>query len=249
VRVVASFLTALVAVGGLGYAAAQTVLAPQPPLELAEPAPRVPVAAPAAARAASGAAAAAPAAAVTQVDLAWVVDVATRTGIPAPAVRAYANAQLTEPASCEVGWTTLAGIGRVESEHGTIGGRTLGDDGRSSEPILGPALDGVGPVAAIRASSESSAWHGDRNWDHAIGPLQFIPSTWERWGTDGDGDGVADPHDLDDAARTATQYLCADGHDLQDGAGWSAALFSYNHAQSYVDLVHSFATQYAEATS
>ena len=55
-----------------------------------------------------------------------------------------------EPKGCKVGWTTLAGIGWVESQHGTIGGRTLGDDGHSSTPVLGPALDGK-KFAAMRA--------------------------------------------------------------------------------------------------
>lgn len=245
-RLVVGFLTALLAVGGIGYAATETVLAPRAPLEPAQPAAQLPAPVPAA-PAAAGTGESAPATVVTLVDPVWVADMSARTGIPGPALRAYANAQLGGPDGCAVGWTTLAGIGRVESEHGTLDGRTLGDDGRSSTPILGPALNGVGDVAAIRATTESSAWHGDRQWDHALGPLQFIPSTWERWGTDGDGDGVADPHDIDDAARAATHYLCADGHDLTDGKGWSAALFSYNHAQSYVALVHAFATRYAEA--
>ena len=181
------------------------------------------------------------------VDPAWVADIATRAGIPAPAVRAYATAQLREPRGCEVGWTTLAGIGWVESQHGTLDGRTLADDGRSSTPILGPALDGD-PYAAIRATPETSAWHGDPVWDHAVGPLQFIPSTWEQWGTDADGDGVADPNDIDDAAGAAVAYLCADGHDLTSGAGWADAVFGYNHDQSYVDSVYAAATAYASRT-
>ena len=241
-RLIATFATALVVVAGLGYALSQTVLAraplvvaqqpqyveaPRPDTRLA-PQPDAPVA-------------------PTQVDPAWVTTMAGRAGIPAAAVRAYANAQLAEPRGCKVGWTTLAGIGWVESQHGTIGGRTLGDDGRSSKPVLGPALDGK-DFAAIRATPESTAWHGDPTWDHAVGPLQFIPSTWETWGADGDADGVADPNDIDDAAFTAARYLCADGHDLTTGAGWADAVFGYNHTQSYVDAVYAAATAYAERT-
>ncbi|HEY0948951.1 lytic transglycosylase domain-containing protein, partial [Nocardioides sp.] len=183
-----------------------------------------------------------------RVDPRWVARTAARAGIPGPAVRAYANAQLAEPAGCDVGWTTLAGIGWVESHHGTIDGRTLGEDGHSSTPILGPALDGRGQVAAIPATPQSRAWHGDPAWDHAVGPLQFIPSTWAAWGADGDGDGTADPNDLDDAAYAAVRYLCADGHDLESGQGWADAVFSYNHAQSYVDAVYAAASAYAERT-
>jgi len=174
----------------------------------------------------------------------WIAQMSTRTGIPAPAMRAYAVAQLTSP--CKVGWTTLAGIGWVESAHGTIGERVLQPDGHSSSAILGPALDGRGRVAALRSTSVSRQWHGDPVWDHAVGPMQFLPTTWETWGVDGDGDGVADPNDLDDAALAAADYLCADGYDLSTGSGWSAAVLSYNHAASYVRSVHDAAVVYDE---
>lgn len=241
-RVIASFSTALLVVSGLGYLASQTVLArpelPATPSSAYVAAPR-----PDTRMARQPDAPAAP----TRVDPAWVATTAEQAGIPAPAVRAYADAQLSEPSGCEVGWTTLAGIGWVESQHGTIGGRTVGADGRSSTPILGPALDGR-RFAAVRATPETSTWHGDPRWDHAVGPLQFIPSTWETWGADGDGDGAADPNDLDDAAYAAVRYLCADGHDLTTGAGWADAVFSYNHAQSYVHAVYAAAKAYADRT-
>jgi membrane-bound lytic murein transglycosylase B len=242
-RLIATFATALVLVAGLGYALSQTVLGRQP-LVVSQQPQYVEAPAPETRLAEQPDAPSAP----TKVDPAWVGTMAERAGIPAPAVRAYANAQLSEPKGCKVGWTTLAGIGWVESQHGTIGGRTLGDDGHSSTPVLGPALNGKGDFAAIPASPESSAWHGDQRWDHAVGPLQFILSTWETWGADGDADGVADPNDLDDAAFTAARYLCADGHDLTTGAGWADAVFGYNHAQSYVDAVYAAASAYADRT-
>jgi len=186
---------------------------------------------------------------VPQVDTAWVRRTARRAGVPEPAVRAYARAMLMAPGSCEVGWTTLAGIGWVESQHGTLGGRTLDDDGRSSSTILGPALDGRGPVAAIPATSQSTALHGDPSWDHAVGQMQFIPSTWEQWGADGDGDGSADPNDIDDAAYAAARYLCAGGRDLASADGWSGGVFSYNHSAEYVADVHAAASEYAARTT
>jgi hypothetical protein len=185
------------------------------------------------------------------VDPAWVARTAALTGVPAPAVRAYADAELvlrTEQPACHLHWNTLAGIGWIESQHGTLGGRTLGVDGRPSSPILGPALDGSAGNAAIRSTPASSAWHGDRAWEHAVGPLQFLASTWDRWGTDGDGDGSADPRDLDDAAMAAGRYLCADGHDLATDAGWNAAVHSYNHDQRYVANVAAAANTYAART-
>ncbi|WP_024287392.1 lytic transglycosylase domain-containing protein [Cellulomonas sp. KRMCY2] len=181
----------------------------------------------------------------------WQTATAEATGIPAVAVRAYGDAVLAlevEAPGCRVGWTTLAGLGAVESGHGSHDGSVLLADGRASPGIVGPALDGNG-VAAIRATPESTAWHGDPVWDHAVGPMQFIPSTWRRWGADGDGDGVADPQDIDDAALAAARYLCADGRDLSAAAGWQAAVFSYNHSDAYVADVLALADGYGAAVT
>jgi membrane-bound lytic murein transglycosylase B len=181
------------------------------------------------------------------VDAAWLREVAEATGLPGPAVRAYAVASIrlaADQPACRLGWTTLAGVGEVESAHGTVGGRTLDATGRPSRPIIGPALDGRGPVAAIRATDDAAALHGDLQWDHAVGPLQFLPSTWAQWGADGDHDGLVDPQDLDDAAYAAGRYLCAEGGDLSHGADWQAAVYSYNHAASYVAAVYAAATRF-----
>jgi hypothetical protein len=184
--------------------------------------------------------------AAAAVDPRWARRTADAAGIPLPALTAYARASVLAPRECRLGWTTLAGIGWVESRHGTIGDRVLGQDGRSSEPILGPALDG-GDFAAVPATSESARWHGDRDWDHAVGPMQFIPSTWRTWQTDGDGDGLADPNDIDDASLATARYLCQSG-DLMSGDTWSRSIFSYNHSADYVLDVHAAADAYADRT-
>lgn len=178
----------------------------------------------------------------------WLTHTATEAGIPEVALRAYARAQLMVPKTCKVGWTSLAGLGWVESQHGTVGGRVLGADGRPSTPILGPALDGT-TFAAMPATPQSTALDGDTTWQHAVGPMQFIAATWSRWASDGDGDGVADPQDIDDAAYAAARYLCAGGYDLTTASGWARAIFSYNHTQQYVDQVWSAAIAYAKRTS
>ena len=178
----------------------------------------------------------------------WVATVAHATGIPAVALRAYADASLTigvEQPGCRLGWSTLAAIGGIESGHGTHGGGVLREDGTTTDPILGPALDGRAGFAAIRATPESTAWHGDATWDHAVGPMQMLPSTWSRWRADGDGDGVDDPNDIDDAALGAARYLCASGADLTGATGWHDAVFSYNHSEQYVADVLGAANRYA----
>lgn len=160
------------------------------------------------------------------VSAAWVRTTSAHTGIPERALRAYASAQLTlatENPRCGIGWNTLAGIGWVESGHGSHDGAALLDTGYPDRPILGPPLSG-----GIRA----------------IGPMQFIPSTWRRWGSDGNADGVADPNQIDDAALAAARYLCAGGS-LSSPAVWRRAVFSYNHSQAYVDKVAAVATSYS----
>ena len=191
---------------------------------------------------------AAPVASTGRVSAQWVADTAARTGIGEVAVQAYGSAALRledEQPACHVGWTTLAGVGGIESGHGTNGGSTLLADGRTSVPIIGPALDGTDGTAPIRSTSESVQWHGDPRWDHAIGPMQFIPSTWDRWRSDGNGDGVDDPGNVVDAAYAAGRYLCASGADLRTGTGWTRAIFSYNHSDDYVRSVLAFANAYA----
>jgi cell wall-associated NlpC family hydrolase len=69
----------------------------------------------------------------------------------------------------------------------------------------------------------------------AVGPMQFEPATWARWGVDGDGDGVKDPRDPADAIPAAADYLCASG--ARGGRNIPAALFAYNHSGAYVQQV------------
>ena len=76
----------------------------------------------------------------------------------------------------------------------------------------------------------------------AVGWMQFMPDTWLRWGTDGDGDRIADPWDPEDGVYSAARYLAAAG-----GATDSArAVFAYNHATWYVDDVLQLANVFAQ---
>ncbi len=183
----------------------------------------------------------------SRTDPGWIGTTASRSNIEPRGLQAYADATLTlkeEQPTCRLGWTTLAAIAEIESGHGSHGGSALAADGRTEQPIIGPALNGKGGYAAIRPDAAAIARHGDSQWDRAVGPFQFIGSTWAKWQADGDADGVADPHDIDDAALAAGRYLCAAGTDLSTAQGWRDAVFSYNHSDEYVDNVRSVAHRY-----
>ncbi|QUH00142.1 lytic murein transglycosylase [Saccharopolyspora erythraea] len=181
----------------------------------------------------------------------WADRVSADVDIPARALVAYVNADLAmrqyQP-GCRISWATLAGIGRIESDHGRYGGALLREDARPSRPIIGVALDGT-PGVRVIGDTDGGALDGDRLYDRAVGPMQFIPSTWRNWATDGNGDGLGDPQDLDDAAMAAARYLCNGGRNMTTGGGWWAAVMSYNNSQEYGQKVFALAERYAAAGS
>lgn len=182
------------------------------------------------------------------VDPGWIQRTSAATGISPRALEGYGKAQLTISAmkpACRLGWNTLAGIGWIETGHGTTRGSVLMPDGRTSQLILGPALDGTKGTRAISATVADHAATGDPDWDHAAGPMQFIGGTWARWGVDGNRDGIVDRNNIDDAALAAAMYLCAGNRDLSTGEGWSKAVHSYNHSDKYVLAVNKRANKYA----
>ncbi len=75
--------------------------------------------------------------------------------------------------------------------------------------------------------------------------MQFIPQTWQLMGVDGDGDGVKNPQDIDDAAMSTAVYLCSGAGNLSKASDLNTAVLRYNHSQQYVDLVISIAKAYA----
>ena len=171
------------------------------------------------------------------------------TALPARVLLAYRNAaaalRQSDP-GCHLSWSLVAGIGKVESGH-AFGG-AVDRKGRTVGRILGPVLDGAGDFAAI-PDTDGGRWDGDTTWDRAVGPMQFIPSSWAVWGRDGDGNGSTDPSDVDDAALATASYLCAGERDLTDEQDRRSAVFSYNHSWDYVDLVLAWADAYATGSA
>ena len=177
----------------------------------------------------------------------WAAGLSDATGIGQTALEAYGHAAAVLAQSrpeCGIAWTTLAGIGSVESGHGTHAGAVVGPTGQVEPPIRGIPLDG-GPGVAEIPDTDGGRLDGDPEFDRAIGPMQFIPETWVRWGVDANGDGVADPDNIDDAALSAARYLCARGGDLRTPDGWYTALMASNLSGDYLRLVRDRAAAYS----
>jgi membrane-bound lytic murein transglycosylase B len=167
------------------------------------------------------------------------VSSASVNGIPAAALTAYERAQTVINAadpSCHLPWELVAAIGRIESDHGRTRGNVLTDQGIAKPGIFGPVLNGKHGTSQV-TDTDAGQLDGDAKFDRAVGPMQFIPSTWAIVGVDADGDGQRNPQDINDAALATAVYLCSGPDDLSTKAGQRSSVFRYNHSKKYVDLV------------
>ena len=167
-------------------------------------------------------------------------------GIPNVALNAYrvAAARMASASpSCGIDWSLLAGIGRVESNHGRYGGAVLNPDGTSTPKILGPPLDGVQFAFIGTATAACGTATRPTTAPSARCSSSRRPGAPTR--IDGDGNGVTDPFNINDAALGAAHYLCVAGGNLRTDGGLRKAVLAYNHSDSYVDEVLALARAYA----
>ena len=183
----------------------------------------------------------------SSVDSEWLASTAQSTGIPERVLQAYVAAGVWAEKNrngCRLGWNTIAAIGSVETNHGRYEGSSVQPDGTLDTPIIGAQLNGMG-VAQIDDTDEGRL-DGDDEYDRAVGPMQFIPDSWNRHGLDANGDGVKDPNNIDDAAMTTASYLCVAG-DMGTAPGWERSVLSYNNSLDYVSKVYNAAVLYARS--
>ncbi|MEU4086432.1 C40 family peptidase [Streptomyces aureus] len=151
------------------------------------------------------------------------------------------------PACRGMRWPVLAGIAKVESNHAI--GRSIASNGDITPKIYGVLLNGsgAGGNTTVFPDTDHGRWDGTASGERAVGPFQFLPSTWEVIGKDGSGDKIADPHNADDAALGAAIYICGKGRDLNRRPQLRTAILQYNHSDTYVDNVLGWIDQYAQA--
>lgn len=158
-------------------------------------------------------------------------------GVSPVATDAYSRAGAAVPASCGYTWQLGAAIGAVETGHGTFGDSTVGAQGKVDPPIRGPRLDGI--EFHLILDTDDGVLDGDPVYDRAVGPMQFIPQTWDAYSEPGD-----DPQNIFDASRATARLLCAvaanEGRPLSDAAVEEAAIRAYNNSGEYVRTVREF---------
>ncbi len=156
-----------------------------------------------------------------------------RTEIPADLLPVYMAAALTCPG---LPWPVLAAIGWVESHHAN----------RHADPhsgdvvphIIGPALDGRDGYAAIPDTTQPDGWA------HALGPMQFLSTTWTAWGRlapDRPPSATPDVQNAWDSIYSAAAYLCGGQPTLGD---LHSAVLRYNHSEVYFEQVMAKAAEY-----
>lgn len=178
----------------------------------------------------------------------WIQETGAEHAIPERAMASYAGAALriaeTRP-ECSLGWNTLAGIGSVETSHASIDDSGLSAQGVAEPAITGPVLDGSEGVMEVSDTDEGE-YDDDDQWDRALGPMQFLPETWQTHAVDGNLDGETDPQQIDDAVLTAGVYLCESAEDLTNDDEWIRAVTTYNQSMEYARDVADVAASYAE---
>ncbi|MFT4125625.1 MAG: lytic murein transglycosylase [Gordonia sp. (in: high G+C Gram-positive bacteria)] len=166
--------------------------------------------------------------------------------VPERALRSYAYAAAAmgkaQP-NCGMGWSTLAAIGEVSSDHGEASSGVV-----TGEGLVVPALRNLAQAnpshAKPLADTDAGRFDGNEKYDVTMGPMQILPSRWEQFATDADNDNKSDPDNYDDATLTTARFLCAAGGDMRRPEGWATAVSQFNRMPDFLEKVHAAAMKY-----
>lgn len=168
---------------------------------------------------------------------------------PDEAIGAYQRAAsiINLTAECELDWIVLAAIARVESNHGrgADGRHRVDRQGRVRPALTGAPLNGRAGRDRV-FDTDAGELDGRVRWDAPVGPFGLLPATWSNVAVDGDGDGIRNPQDLDDAALATAVLLCASGRDLSRRNVLAKELQALHPAPGYVRVVMMLAALYSE---
>ncbi|MFD9686785.1 NlpC/P60 family protein [Kitasatospora sp. NPDC059088] len=170
-------------------------------------------------------------------------------GIPQRMMDAYnraVTAMSTLSPNCRgLDWALLAAIAQVESTQAQ--GHQIAGDGLITPPIIGPILNGSGAGGNTTPvlDTDGGKWDGNTVYDAAVGPMQFLPSTFTGMSAKVRPEGGANPNNIDDAAMAAALYLCGNGRDLNDQSQLFAAIYQYNASTAYVNEVLDWRRQFS----
>ncbi len=109
--------------------------------------------------------------------------------------------------------------------------------------------DAAAPVIrrlALIEDTDGGVLDADTTYDRAVGPMQFIPQTWNLQEIDANGDGEMNPQNIYDAALASANYLCASTTSMSTVEGQEQAYFAYNHDTAYTEAVIAASERYRE---
>lgn len=97
---------------------------------------------------------------------------------------------------------------------------------------------------ALITDSDGGRLDGDPVYDRAVGPMQFIPQTWNQYDVDANLDDESDPNNIYDASLASARYLCTAAGSMATAEGQARAFFAYNHDLEYSENVAAAAARY-----
>ena len=140
-----------------------------------------------------------------------------------------------EGSRCVLSPDLLHAVAIAASSNGLSGGSTYDRAATSQPAIFGATGDGQMAGLALLLDTDDGVIDADENFDRPVGPFQFLPTSWQRYGYDANQDGIADPQNLWDASASAANFLCEMGAGTGDDQ--SQAILNYAGSQTLADRI------------